>query len=216
MVLTGVWGLWIWDTCRKIHYVCIFYVSDFHFKVFFFSFSSKDLSNATLLEHCARCITQNANESFNALLWRMAPKEQYATSHEVAAASALATSIFNQGHCPSVSRIMPLVGVRYLEIAQGHFQDKDDERIRTAVSHSLIDMQRKRVKRRLKRKSKCGFRHAEDYESGAFHSGEISQPKKQRKAPRCRKCNALMKGHGKECPVFSSWNDSRQYFQHHF
>lgn len=55
------------------------------------------LSRSDLLERCSRMKTQNANESFNALVWKRCPKVEFASLKTVESAVALAVLEFNLG-----------------------------------------------------------------------------------------------------------------------
>ncbi|KAE8737698.1 hypothetical protein FOCC_FOCC016834 [Frankliniella occidentalis] len=63
-----------------------------------------------LLERCVGAHTQNANESFNSTVWRMAPKAKFAGSVVVETASHIAVTLFNEGHNGLLS-IMKELGV---------------------------------------------------------------------------------------------------------
>ncbi|KAM7303206.1 hypothetical protein ISCGN_013186 [Ixodes scapularis] len=53
------------------------------------------LSRKELLLRCSRMMTQNANESFNALIWKRCPKTEFASLRTVETAVALAVLEFN-------------------------------------------------------------------------------------------------------------------------
>lgn len=55
------------------------------------------LSSDAILSRCQRAQTQNANESFNNLIWLRCPKEQWTSKSSVFVATALATLKFNKG-----------------------------------------------------------------------------------------------------------------------
>ncbi|EFN65263.1 hypothetical protein EAG_12347, partial [Camponotus floridanus] len=60
-----------------------------------------------------RCLggyTQNSNESFNNILWRIAPKNTNSSSTIVETAAYLAVSIFNEG-APSLMKVMAIMRV---------------------------------------------------------------------------------------------------------
>jgi len=58
----------------------------------------EDLSNDNLLQRCLGGYTQNANESFNGLIWHIAPKHLHSGLQIVEVASFIAASLFNEGH----------------------------------------------------------------------------------------------------------------------
>ncbi|CAH2086449.1 unnamed protein product [Euphydryas editha] len=58
----------------------------------------EDLSRDDLLTRCLGGHTQNANESFNSTVWRLAPKHLHAGLKIVEVATFLATALFNEGN----------------------------------------------------------------------------------------------------------------------
>ena len=65
----------------------------------------QDLSRMDLLERCLGGLTQNANESLNALIWRFTPEHLNSGSKIVETAAYLAGCIFNDGHA-SIIKLM--------------------------------------------------------------------------------------------------------------
>jgi len=57
----------------------------------------EDLSRDDLLERCLGGHTQNANESFNAMVWRLAPKHLNCDKKIIEIAAFLAAGMFNEG-----------------------------------------------------------------------------------------------------------------------
>ncbi|XP_025264145.1 uncharacterized protein LOC112637805 [Camponotus floridanus] len=58
----------------------------------------EDLSRDDLLERCVGGFTQNANESFNSTLWRLAPKHLNCGAKIIEIAAFLVGGIFNDGY----------------------------------------------------------------------------------------------------------------------
>ncbi|XP_043264205.1 uncharacterized protein LOC122404334 [Colletes gigas] len=58
----------------------------------------QSLSNHDLLERCLGGHTQNANESFNATVWRLTPKHLHSGRKIIEIASYIAAGIFNEGY----------------------------------------------------------------------------------------------------------------------
>lgn len=58
----------------------------------------EDLSRDDLLQRCLGGYTQNANESFNATVWRLAPKHLNCGSKIIEIAAYLAGGTFNDGY----------------------------------------------------------------------------------------------------------------------
>ncbi|KZC08118.1 hypothetical protein WN55_10888 [Dufourea novaeangliae] len=82
----------------------------------------QDLSKKDLLERCVGGYTQNANESFNSTVWRLAPKHLNYGINIIEIAAFIAASVFNEGYCV----ILKMMNI--LEITIGHecksFADK--------------------------------------------------------------------------------------------
>ena len=57
----------------------------------------KRLAGITFLEKCKQCTDQNANESFNSMVWSLSPKEQYNSPMETSLALNIAVCIYNSG-----------------------------------------------------------------------------------------------------------------------
>ena len=55
------------------------------------------LTDPALLENCKDARTQNPNESFNHVIWNLAPKEQLVSPLETSLAINIAVSLFNSG-----------------------------------------------------------------------------------------------------------------------
>ncbi|XP_077264825.1 uncharacterized protein LOC143898902 [Temnothorax americanus] len=70
----------------------------------------QDLSKDNLLKRCLSGYTQNCNKSFNACIWRLAPKHLHCGSKTVEIAAYLATAIFNEGYFP-ILKIMEIIGI---------------------------------------------------------------------------------------------------------
>ncbi|KYQ49805.1 hypothetical protein ALC60_11124, partial [Trachymyrmex zeteki] len=70
----------------------------------------EDLSNDKLLERCVGGYTQNSNESFNQLIWKIAPKTMHSGVKIVNIAAFLATCTFNNG-VTSLLEVMNVLGI---------------------------------------------------------------------------------------------------------
>ena len=68
----------------------------------------QDLSNDDLLTRCLGGHTQNANESFNSTVWRMAPKHLDSGLKIVETASYLAAGMFNEGYSTILTTMQQL------------------------------------------------------------------------------------------------------------
>ncbi|GFU57580.1 uncharacterized protein TNCV_3637391 [Trichonephila clavipes] len=95
-----------------------------------------DLCDQSLLEKCLHGKTQNANESFNGVLWSIIPKETFVELLTLKFGAFLAVLQFNDGSKGILSVL------EYLHIPMGYFILKgfskvDDERIVDSERHSL-------------------------------------------------------------------------------
>ncbi len=86
----------------------------------------EDLSRDDLLERCLDGHTQNANESFNTIVWRLAPKHLNCGKKIIEIAAFLAAGMFNEGFS------FVLQTMQHLNIVIGQqskgFADNDDKR----------------------------------------------------------------------------------------
>lgn len=93
----------------------------------------EDLSKKELLERCLGGCTQNANESFNATIWRFAPKHLHCGRKIVEIAAYIAAGIFNEGYM-AVLKIMHdlqlVIGTRCRDFADTSNSARVDSRNR--------------------------------------------------------------------------------------
>ena len=111
----------------------------------------KDLSSDRLLGKCLHGETQNANESFNALIWKRCPKHVFVnrTVLEIAASSAIIT--FNDGF-QSVSRVIQEIGMLPGQFFQQGAVNKDSRRTDLCSRKSSESYIKRRKQLRAKRK----------------------------------------------------------------
>ncbi|GFT62694.1 uncharacterized protein TNCV_3096281 [Trichonephila clavipes] len=115
-----------------------------------------DLCDQSLLEKCLHGKTQNANESFNGVLWSIIPKETFVELLTLKFGAFLAVLQFNDGSKGILSVL------EYLHIPMGYFILKgfskvDDERIVDSERHSLPTTKNKRKKLRGLKKRNCAL-----------------------------------------------------------
>lgn len=84
-----------------------------------------DLSNKKLLERCVGGITQNSNESYNQLIWKITPKILPAGSKIVEMSALIAAGIFNEG-IKSLLYYMNAMGVSLGPNAHSYSEKKDE------------------------------------------------------------------------------------------
>ncbi|GFU91035.1 uncharacterized protein TNCV_4923661 [Trichonephila clavipes] len=129
-----------------------------------------DLCDQSLLEKCLHGKTQNANESFNGVLWSIIPKETFVELLTLQFGAFLAVLQFNDGSKGILSVL------EYLHIPMGYFILKgfskvDDERIVVSERHSLPTTKNKRKKLRGLKKRNCAL--SEKKEGVTYKSGEF-------------------------------------------
>ncbi|KAG8236974.1 hypothetical protein J437_LFUL016547 [Ladona fulva] len=100
----------------------------------------EDLRRKELLERCLAGFTQNNNESFNSLVWRIAPKIMPGSAMIVQIAAYIATSMFNDG-AGSYLKIMRAIGVNVGKIAAEYCSREDQWRI-SGAEHRTQDATR--------------------------------------------------------------------------
>eukprot|EP00112_Aurelia_sp_Birch-Aquarium-sp1_P015936 Seg357.6 transcript_id=Seg357.6/GoldUCD/mRNA.D3Y31 product="hypothetical protein" protein_id=Seg357.6/GoldUCD/D3Y31 len=120
------------------------------------------LSNDRLLSSCLHGQTQNQNESYNALIWKRAPKVSHSSLVTVQLATFLALSHFNDG-CKTVAHILEELGVEPGIHCLKAGRKEDKERIRLSVYKSTEKAKRRR---RTIRNRKKGYSDQLDEEEG--------------------------------------------------
>ncbi|XP_058810026.1 uncharacterized protein LOC131675170 [Phymastichus coffea] len=100
----------------------------------------EDLSKDELLDRRLGGFTQNSNESFNALLWSMAPKNVSSGLSTLSLCSDLAVCIFNDGIL-SVMEVMTVLDMTIRENCYNYCMEFDETRIALS-ERSLTDAAR--------------------------------------------------------------------------
>lgn len=107
----------------------------------------EDLSNDKLLERCVGGYTQNSNESFNQLIWKIAPKSMHSGAKIVNIAAFLATCTFNNG-VTSLLEIMNVLGISVGSGAHLYAAQEDETRIAKAELQAQEQTKEGRIRRR--------------------------------------------------------------------
>jgi len=107
----------------------------------------EDLSNDKLLERCVGGYTQNSNESFNQLIWKIAPKMMHSGAKIVNIAAFLATCTFNNGDT-SLLEIMNVLGISVGPGAHLYVVQEDETRIAKAELQAQEQTKEGRIRRR--------------------------------------------------------------------
>ena len=104
----------------------------------------KRLGDPQLLKRCLSGKTQNSNESFHSLVWRLCPKERWAGLQKVDTAVAICIQRFNKGSAAhqDVLDELELVG----ELAGEHARKEDEARVKKATKKSSQQAQARRAR----------------------------------------------------------------------
>ncbi|XP_077277655.1 uncharacterized protein LOC143905880 [Temnothorax americanus] len=107
----------------------------------------ENLSNDKLLERCVGGYTQNSNESFNQLIWKIAPKTMHSGAKIVNIAAFLATCTFNNG-VTSLLEVMNVLGISVGSGAHLYAAQEDETRIAKAELQAQEQTKEGRIRRR--------------------------------------------------------------------
>ncbi|XP_077256704.1 uncharacterized protein LOC143894388 [Temnothorax americanus] len=106
-----------------------------------------DLSNKKLLERCVGGFTQNSNESYNQLIWKITPKIIPAGSRIVEMAAYIAAGIFNKGTA-ALLYYMHAIGLSLGPNAHSYAEKEDAERVTIADRRAQENTREGRMVRR--------------------------------------------------------------------
>ncbi|XP_029055085.1 uncharacterized protein LOC114882360 [Osmia bicornis bicornis] len=107
-----------------------------------------DPSRRELLDRCKGGNTQNNNESYNGLLWHLAPKHLHNGLKTIELANFLAVGIFNDGF-QSIMKIFRIMGVIIGPIAKEYADERDENRIYQAELRYQAASKESRTARRI-------------------------------------------------------------------
>jgi len=107
----------------------------------------EDLSKEDLLERCLGGHTQNANESFNSTVWRLAPKHMHSGLKIIEIAAYLAAGIFNEGNA-SILRVMNTLGLIIGKQTKIYADNADKRRIQRQEWRSFLETKEARKARK--------------------------------------------------------------------
>ena len=130
----------------------------------------KDLSSDALLQKCLHRLTQNANESFNAMIWDRIPKSRYIgfTQLEIGVYDAVAN--FNDGRSASID-ILKQMGLEPGINCELACKSINEKRINNSLMKStdISKIRRKVIRGRKKQKDdKNVEKEGKTYEAGGF------------------------------------------------
>ena len=109
----------------------------------------EDLSKEDLLNRCLGGHTQNANESFNPTIWRLAPKHLNSGRKIVEIAAFIATGVFNEGYY-AILKIMQTLEINIGDHCKLFAENYDAQRIRRQERRSLSSSKEARTAHRLR------------------------------------------------------------------
>ncbi|CAK9814870.1 hypothetical protein ANTQUA_LOCUS8255, partial [Anthophora quadrimaculata] len=107
----------------------------------------EDLAKTELLERCLGGHTQNANESFNSTVWRLAPKHLHSGLKIIETAAYLAADLFNEGYA-SILQVMYALELQIGSAAKNFADNSDQKRIQRQERRSLSTTKEVRIARR--------------------------------------------------------------------
>ncbi|KAJ8032104.1 hypothetical protein HOLleu_25526 [Holothuria leucospilota] len=129
------------------------------------------LSEKSLLQRCLPGFSQNANESFNALIWKRCPKHLWRGPYSVKVSTNLAVLQFNSGALQSRNRMLSSLNLQGGAHTNQSLLRKDKCRVQAADRESM-EAEKKKKKAEKNKKSIQEEEHLEQegvtYESGAF------------------------------------------------
>ncbi|KYQ58863.1 hypothetical protein ALC60_02131 [Trachymyrmex zeteki] len=107
----------------------------------------EDLSNESLLERCLGGHIQNANESFNSTVWRLAPKHVHSGVKVIEIAVYIAAGVFNDGYS-SILRLMKSLEIIIGSQSKAFIEKTDEARIARQNRRSLAETKKARLARK--------------------------------------------------------------------
>jgi len=107
----------------------------------------EDLSKDTLLDRCVGGFSQNNNESYNQLIWKISPKIIPSGSSIVEIAAYVAACTFNEG-AEALLTILYAMGVSLGRYAHLYAQGEDEKRVYIAEKRAHQNTREERMLRR--------------------------------------------------------------------
>lgn len=95
----------------------------------------RSLCITTLLKKCLLGATQNANESFNGMIWSHCPKTEYCNIDTVIGAVGQSVLAFNSGH-QSLVKLMDQLDIPIGPLCTSYLESRDRDRVKRAQSKS--------------------------------------------------------------------------------
>ncbi|KYN00045.1 hypothetical protein ALC62_09190 [Cyphomyrmex costatus] len=115
-----------------------------------------DLSKDELLIRCLGGYTQNANESFNSIVWRLAPKHLHSGAKIVNIAAFISASIFNEGY-NAILMMMNELQIVIGQQANNFANSYDEKRVTRQDRRSMQSSKNARTARRMEQMAQNEF-----------------------------------------------------------
>ncbi|GFT69263.1 uncharacterized protein TNCV_2254091 [Trichonephila clavipes] len=128
------------------------------------------LCDQKLLEMCLHGLTQNANESFNGVLWNIVPKQNFVELQSLKLGASIAVLHFNEG-ASGLLKVINKLGFNAGSYMIRVLKLYDHRRINDAERHSLPFTKLKRKKHELSERKK-GL-HQEEKEGVTYDPGKF-------------------------------------------
>ena len=107
----------------------------------------QDLSKPELLDRCIGGFTQNNNESYNQLIWKISPKIIPSGMTTVELTAYIAACVFNEGSI-ALLQIMQVMGVHTGPNAHAYVNKEDQARVTIAERRAQATTREARMRRR--------------------------------------------------------------------
>ena len=118
----------------------------------------EDLTTEELLNRCVGANTQNTNESYNSIVWSLAPKHIFSGKNIIELTANCALCRYNEGSKPLL-KIMEMMGITIGAAASAMATKNDECRIRRSNHCSSEESKERRTEKR-----ECRLRENELYE----------------------------------------------------
>ena len=129
------------------------------------------LSDEDLLNRCANCLTQNANESLHHMIWNRCPKEKFYSKQRIEIACAITTSEFNFGVGETMSQLQKELGLKVGIYSEKISNIRDCERLKQNDETSTVEFKKSRKRKQMSEiKSSVANKKKNEitYKAGAF------------------------------------------------
>ena len=128
------------------------------------------MTSISLLQRCLGGQTQNSNECFNGILWKICPKNIFVGYETLSLSAKIATILFNDGMC-GILRVMEKLNLTSGIHAVSAAKKKDKLRVDKAEKQKAEDVKKKRIiykKLRINLHEDNIDQEGENYHAGAF------------------------------------------------